>query len=233
MKEEDFKKQGWVKIHRKILQNAIISKPHYAWLWVCLILLANHKEKEFIWNNKKVVLNRGQLLTGRKKLSKITGVKETSVERVLKYLESEHQIKQEKTNKFRVITIINYEKYQGEEHQDDIEETQTKMNRMKRIDSKFPISSNSEKLKEQSVSREYPEPIDKLKEQSKIKEHPSSRKTLRALGVSVETAKRISDDKEFWRDKYADVMRYMLNEEITDKAAYIVRIYNTYKETGS
>jgi len=52
-------------------------------------------------------------MTGRKKLSEQTGIPESTVERILKYLENEQQIEQQKTNKFRIITIRNWEKYQG------------------------------------------------------------------------------------------------------------------------
>ena len=51
-------------------------------------------------------------MTGRKELSQETGIAESTVERILKYFESEHQVEQKKTTKFRIITITNWEKYQ-------------------------------------------------------------------------------------------------------------------------
>jgi len=79
-------------------------------------LLAQHEPTSFIWNNKKVTLNPGQFVTGRKKLSEITGISESSIEKILKYLESEQQITQEKTTKFRIITIKNWECYQQKDN---------------------------------------------------------------------------------------------------------------------
>jgi len=104
--------EGWVKLHRHILDNPICKKPKYAWLWIILLLKANHKDKTFIWNNKKQVCKMGQIITGRKELSLNSGISPSSVERGLTYLESEHQIKQQKTTKFRLITILNWDKYQ-------------------------------------------------------------------------------------------------------------------------
>ncbi len=110
MKNTD--QSGWVKIHRKILENPISSKPQYLAVWVHLLLMASHKDTSFIWNNKKVLLKEGQFITGRKKISLVSGVKESSVEKILKYLELEHQIEQQKTRKYRVITIVKWKDYQ-------------------------------------------------------------------------------------------------------------------------
>jgi DNA-binding transcriptional regulator YhcF (GntR family) len=74
--------------------------------------MANYEETSFIWNNKKQILRKGQLLTGLKVLSKETGIAQTTVYRILNYLENEKQIKQEKTTKYTVITILNWDKYQ-------------------------------------------------------------------------------------------------------------------------
>ena len=111
--------QGWVSIHRKLLDNPIIGKPDYLSVWVILLLLANHQEHSFIWNNEKQICKRGQVLTGRKKLARVSGVNENKVERILKYLESEQQIEQQKTTKFRLITIKNYNQYQDKKQQNE------------------------------------------------------------------------------------------------------------------
>jgi len=53
----------------------------------------------------------GQLLTGRKQLSQETGIPEGTVEKILRYLETEQQIEPQTTAKFRVITIKNWGLY--------------------------------------------------------------------------------------------------------------------------
>lgn len=100
--------QGWIKLHRKLLDNPISSKPQYCHLWVCLLLMAQHDGTSFIWNNEKVTINTGQVLTGRKKLSQTTGIPESTIEKILKYLEMEQQIVQQKTTKYRIITIVKW-----------------------------------------------------------------------------------------------------------------------------
>lgn len=108
---------GWICLHRKLLDNPICERADYLAVWVHLLLMANHKETTFIWNNKKQTLKAGQLLTGLKVLSEKTRVPQSSVYRILKYLENEKQIEQQKTTKYTVITIVNWGMYQEKEKQ--------------------------------------------------------------------------------------------------------------------
>lgn len=104
--------EGWIRLHRKLLDNPISKNPKYSWLWVVLLLLANHEENEFLLGNQLIKVRRGQFITGRKQLSKQSGIKEGTVETILDFLEIQHQIQQQKTSKYRLITIINYDRYQ-------------------------------------------------------------------------------------------------------------------------
>lgn len=103
---------GWIKLHRKLKNKGYYKKSNYVHLWIHLLLEANHLEKEFMWNNEVVHIKKGQFLTGRKELSKETGIPETTIERILDLLEKEGQIGQQKTTKFRVITILKWDEYQ-------------------------------------------------------------------------------------------------------------------------
>jgi hypothetical protein len=119
----NIKNNGWIALYRKVLDNPISSKPDYLSIWIHLLLMANHEETSFIWNNKKQIVKKGQLLTGLKILSKKTGVAQGTVYRILNYLENEKQIKQQKTTKFTIITIVNWDTYQscGKQNEKQIE----------------------------------------------------------------------------------------------------------------
>lgn len=116
---QEFYGNGWIKIYRKIQSKGYYKKSEYIHLWIHLLLKANHKEVEFMWNGEVIIIKGGQLLTGRKALSDETGIPESTIERILKLLENEQQIEQEKTTKFRIITIINWKEYQGEQQTDN------------------------------------------------------------------------------------------------------------------
>lgn len=74
--------------------------------------MASHEEHSFVWNGETKQIMPGQILTGRQELVKISGIPGTTIERILNFFENEHQIGQQKTTKFRLITIENWEGYQ-------------------------------------------------------------------------------------------------------------------------
>jgi len=121
--------KGWILIHRKLKDKGFYKKSCYVHLWVHILLSANHKPKEFMWNNNTIVVKEGQFITGRKELSKVTGISETTIERILDYLEKEHQIGQQKTTKYRLITIVNWKDYQIKDNKRTTNGQQTDTNK--------------------------------------------------------------------------------------------------------
>lgn len=108
--------EGWIKLHRKILENPVICKDaDHFYLWCYLLLSATHQEITAVFNGKKITLMPGQLITGRKAISTKTGVNESKTQRVLKKFEIEHQIEQQTNRHNRLITIINWSDYQQSE----------------------------------------------------------------------------------------------------------------------
>lgn len=103
---------GWIKLHRSILDKGWIKKPEYVQLWVVLLLLASHDDREYFWNGNTIILKSGQLITGRKALSQKTGIDENKIERILKCFKSEQQIEQQTTSTSRLISILNWKKFQ-------------------------------------------------------------------------------------------------------------------------
>lgn len=153
--------KGWITLHRKLLKNPICEKPSYLSVWIHLLLMANHEETSFIWNNKRQTLKRGQLLTGLKVLSKKTRIAQGTVYRILNYLENEKQIEQQKTTKFTIITILNWDKYQDKKQQNEKQiENRLKTNE-KQIetynnvnnDNNIYISKKEQNWKEQEYKR--------------------------------------------------------------------------------
>lgn len=109
---------GWIKIHRKILNNPIVMKdPDYFIVWMYLLLTASHHEYKTLFGGKPITLQPGQLITGRKKLARATHVNEHKVDRILKVLKSEHQIEQQSERYGSLITIVAWGDYQNSEQQ--------------------------------------------------------------------------------------------------------------------
>ena len=77
-------------------------------LFLTLLLLANHKQTKWRGNPIKP----GQLLTGLHQLSEKSGLSLQNIRTSLKKLESTQELTSKVTNKYRIITIINWEQYQ-------------------------------------------------------------------------------------------------------------------------
>ena len=105
---------GYVKIHRKLLSNPIVMKDceHLA-IWIYLLLHATHKEMNVIFNGKKIMLKTGQLITGVRAIAKELEINKDKVQRVLNEFKTDTQIDTLASPKGRLITILNWEKYQN------------------------------------------------------------------------------------------------------------------------
>lgn len=101
--------EGWIKLHRKIVEWKFFKNSEVYHVFSTLVLLANHKDG-FTKDGTKVL--SGQLMTSRKSISKITGIDESKVFRIMKKLEIEQQIKQHTSSKNSIISIVNYHDYQ-------------------------------------------------------------------------------------------------------------------------
>ena len=99
---------GWVKSYRKFTEWEWYIIPHMFHLFHHILYKANHKEQK--WQG--IDIKRGQLVTGRKTLSIETGISEQSVRTCLLRLEKTGELTIKSTNKYSIITIINYNSYQ-------------------------------------------------------------------------------------------------------------------------
>ena len=146
--------EGWIKIHRQMMEKGWWQDSQIVHLWIYILFKANYIEKEKLFNNEIIKIKRGQFLTGRKKISEETGISESKIERTLKLFESEQQIKQQKTTKFRLITVLKYDKYQVPEQQ-----SEQQVNN-KRTASEQPVNTTNELKKERKKEEEMSEKSD-------------------------------------------------------------------------
>lgn len=112
---------GWIKMHRKTLDNPVVCKDsdHLA-VWSYLLLNATHKEYPAVFAGEKITLQPGQLITGRKAIAEKFNISESKVQRILKSFEIEHQIEQQSSNKNRLVTMLSWDEYQSNEQQDEL-----------------------------------------------------------------------------------------------------------------
>ena len=104
---------GWIKSYRKMFDNPIVCKDsdHLA-VWVYLLHYAAHEEHDFLFNGQRITVKQGQIITSRKTLSDKLHINESKVQRILKTFENEQQIEQRTDRQKRLITLLNWDKYQ-------------------------------------------------------------------------------------------------------------------------
>lgn len=108
---------SYIKLMRSVKDKAFYSKDsEKVHLWIHLLLSANWSDNEEMLGGKPIICKAGQFTTGRKQLSIATGINESKIERLLTYFEkTEQQIEQRKTSVNRLISILNWDKYQCSE----------------------------------------------------------------------------------------------------------------------
>ena len=146
---------GWIKIHRQI-QNCLIwdDKPfNMASAWIDLLLLANHEDKETIFDKKPILVKRGQRITSVRELSARWGWGKDKTLRFLRLLEREKMIVKDSDSRRTLLTIVNYGIYQDcETENETVIRTLTGQsqatNKNDKNDKNNNICSNSDDLNE-------------------------------------------------------------------------------------
>lgn len=100
--------QGWIKLHRQILEWEWYSDNNCFRLFLHLILKANHKEKRF----KGIELKVGSIVTSRDLLARETGLSSQQIRTALSKLISTNEITSVTSSQGTIIQIVSYEKYQ-------------------------------------------------------------------------------------------------------------------------
>ena len=109
--------QGWIKLYRQILDCDIWISDDESFdkrsAWIDLLLLANHRDKQTIFDGQPFTVERGQYLTSVRKLSTRWGWGNKKTLNYLRLLESLGMIKKDSDSRRTLITIEKYEVYQG------------------------------------------------------------------------------------------------------------------------
>lgn len=98
---------GFIKLSRSLLAWDWHDEPKTAYLYIVMLLLANHEET--LWRGE--TLRRGQLLTGRRQLSIASGLSEREVRTALANLKKTGDVLINAKSKYSVITLLRYDEH--------------------------------------------------------------------------------------------------------------------------
>lgn len=107
--------RGYIKVWRKLEDSGIIGNAEVCQMLLYLMLKASRKARKYSAGTQILELQPGQFVTGRKQLAAALNSTEQRIRTALKFLEKHEIINQQPTNKFTIISLINWNKYQDDE----------------------------------------------------------------------------------------------------------------------
>lgn len=111
--------QGYVRLWRKSLDAGWI-RNHKLWaFWTYCLLKASYKEFDAIVGLQVVHLLPGQFIFGLRVASKETGLTIREIRTIIDFLRKAGNLTIKTTNKFSIISIVNWHIYQPQEKEND------------------------------------------------------------------------------------------------------------------
>lgn len=99
---------GRIAIDRQIMEWEWWGDINVFRLWMVILMLANWQDKK--WQGQ--VIKRGSFITSYASLAEISGLSVQQTRTAINKLKSTGEIEQITTNKYQLIIVVNYEKYQ-------------------------------------------------------------------------------------------------------------------------
>ncbi len=189
---------GWVKLHRSILDWEWFDDPNTFRVFIYLILKANVEDKK--WRGK--LIKRGSLFTSLDTISKEMNLTINKLRTSLKKLETTGQITSEGCSTGRIITILSYEKHQ---------------NNNKRVTSETTSEPTSETTSENSEQA-----LDNAGENQQRRENITSEITSQITSKPT-TTKEVKEEKNN-RSPAAPVFDFSITGMTSDQVSELEKI---------
>lgn len=111
--------EGWIKVHRKLLESNVFQNEKLLKVWIWCLLKATHTEQSPIIGTQIVHLKPGQFIFGRNKAAEELKMSPSTVYRYIKILKKNTNLSLKVNNKFSVVTIENWGLYQTDNEKVD------------------------------------------------------------------------------------------------------------------
>lgn len=169
--------QGWIKVHRQLLDNEIWEYERFsrAQAWIDLLLLANREEKTFSIRGVEVTAKRGQVVRSIISLSNRWQWNERTAKRFISWLENRGMIHYKSDNVCSYISINNYDAYQYSTEQTTEQSTEqsaerlpsrvqtNKKDKIEKKENKYPNPSSVTEIDLEEIATRYQVPLSFVK----------------------------------------------------------------------
>lgn len=99
----------FIKLDRSLINWRWFQNQNTLQVWIYILLKANVTQHGF----EKITVHRGELVTSQESLANATGLTVNKVRTALEHLKNTGEITVRKYPKFSVISVLNYDLYQG------------------------------------------------------------------------------------------------------------------------
>ena len=106
---------GWIKTYRDLADHWLSQDLQKLGWWVILLLKVNHEDKKVLSGNQLIELKRGQIIASLSYLATLWKTSKRTAERFVELLESEQMVSRCMRQKVTVLTICNWDSYQGKD----------------------------------------------------------------------------------------------------------------------
>ena len=103
---------GWIKLHRKVIRSSVFDNEKCLKIWIWCLCKASHKEKIVLLGRQKISLKKGEFIMGGITAEETLKIARSTIYYWLSFLEAEGMVDIKKTNKYTVVTILNWDEYQ-------------------------------------------------------------------------------------------------------------------------
>lgn len=196
---------GWIKLHRKILDWGWYDDIPVRLLFMHLLIIANHKDMHY---HGKLIA-RGSLITGRTKLAAEVGISEQETRTALFKLKSTNEITIVSTSRGTQVFINHYDDYQSSSEnqpaeqpafQPTINQPSTTNKKVRREEAKNNIISSASA----ESSDKFKDFLEEFNKQTKRKFKLLSDKARRQLAARLKDGYTVEDIIHAVQTAYAD-----------------------------
>lgn len=101
--------EGWIKLHRKILEWQWWDDRNVVRLWIYILLRANHSARK--WQGRRVPA--GTFITSYPRMSEDTGLTVGELRTAMRKLKESGCVTTQPTNRYQAVSVVHWKDYQG------------------------------------------------------------------------------------------------------------------------
>ncbi len=156
--------QGWIKLHRELLDWEWYTEPNMVHFMIHCLIKANHKPQ--VW--KGIPVKEGEFISGRKVLSAETGLSEQAIRTCISKLKKTGELTSKTTNKYTLFSLNSWKTYQSEDAVNQLSNQQSTSNQPT-INQQSTTNKNEKNEKNEKKSPNPPKDLNEVLDYAYLK----------------------------------------------------------------